>query len=138
MKFATILVAATMLGAAAAQAADTAILDRHVANMKSGNISGIVADYAPDAVIVTPAGMVTPGGVFVGKDVPKLFNVLAAPKNLPGNKTMQTSYEDLGSGATKMNWVQFKGSKDEVSGYDVFVVKGGKIAFQTVVVNAKK
>jgi hypothetical protein len=138
MKFATILVAATLLGLGAAQAADTAILDRHVANMKSGNIPGIVADYASDAVIVTPAGMASPSGVFVGKDVPKLFNVLAAPKNLPGNKTMQTSYEDLGSGTTKMTWVQFKGSKDEVSGYDIFVVRGGKIAYQTVIVNAKK
>lgn len=138
MKFATSLVAATLLSLGAAQAADTAILDRHVANMKSGNIPGIVADYASDAVIVTPAGMVSPSGVFVGKDVPKLFNVLAAPKNVPGNKTMQTSYEDLGSGATKMTWVQFKGSKDEVSGYDIFVVRGGKIAYQTVVVNSKK
>ena len=37
-----------------------------------------------------------------------------------------------------MDWVQSKGTKDEVAGYDVFVVKGGKIAFQTVIVNAKK
>jgi hypothetical protein len=137
MKFATILVATTLLGATVAQAADTAILDRHVANMKSGNIAGVVADYASDAVIVTPAGMVSPSGVFVGKDVPKLFNVLAGPKSVPGNKTMQTTYEDLGSGATKMTWVQFKGTKDEVSGYDIFVVRGGKIAYQTVIVNKK-
>ena len=106
--------------------------------MKSGNIAGIVADYAPDAVIVTPAGMVSPSGVFVGKDVPKLFNVLAAPKNVPGNKPMETKYETLGPDTTKMTWVQFKGTKDQVSGYDVFVVRGGKIAFQTVIVDAKK
>lgn len=129
---------ALLLGTAAAQAADTAILDRHVANMKSGNIDGIVADYAPDAVIVTPAGLASPNGIFVGKDARKLFGVLAAPANLPGNKTMQTRYQDLGPGVTRMEWVQFKGQKNEVSGYDVFVVKGGKIAFQTVIVNPAK
>ena len=129
---------ALLLSAAAAQAADTAILDRHVANMKSGNVDGILADYAPDAVIVTPAGMVSPNGIFVGKDARKLFSVLAAPKNLPANKTMQTSYQDLGQGTTLMKWVQMKGTKDEVSGYDVFVVRGGKIAYQAVTVNPAK
>ena len=127
--------AAALLSVTAAQAADTAILDRHVANMKSGNIPGIVADYAANAVVVTPAGMVSPSGVFVGKDVRKLFDVLASPQNVPGNKTMQTAYEDLGQGATKMTWVQFKGTPKELSGYDVFVVRGGKIAYQTVIVN---
>jgi hypothetical protein len=82
--------------------------------------------------------MVSPNGVFVGKDARKLFSVLAAPKNLPANKTMQVKYDDLGMGTTKMNWVQNKGAKDEVSGYDVFVVRGGKIAFQAVTVNPAK
>lgn len=136
MKFAAAI--ALALTVTAASAADTAILDRHVANMKSGNIDGIVADYAPDAVIVTPAGMVSPSGVFVGKDARKLFSVLAAPKNLPANKTMQTKYEDLGAGTTKMSWVQNKGTKDQVSGYDIFVVRGGKIAYQTVIVDPAK
>jgi ketosteroid isomerase-like protein len=135
-----VLVAVSLLGlgTSLSWAADTSILDRHVANMKSGNIEGILADYAPDTVIVTPAGMVSPSGVFVGKDAKKLFSVLAAPKNLPGNKTMETKYESLGPDTTRMTWVQFKGTKDQVSGYDVFVVRGGKIAFQTVIVDAKK
>jgi hypothetical protein len=136
-KIAAIL-AVSLLGLSSAFAADTSILDRHVANMKSGNIDGILTDYAPDTVIVTPAGMVSPSGVFVGKDARKLFSVLAAPKNVPGNKTMETKYESLGPDTTKMTWVQFKGTKDQVSGYDVFVVRGGKIAFQTVIVDAKK
>lgn len=138
MKFAVAAAIVLSLTVSAAQAADTAILDRHVANMKSGNVDGIMADYAADAVIVTPAGMVSPNGVFVGKDARKLFSVLAAPKNLPANKTMQTRYEDLGQGTTKMSWVQNKGTKDEVSGYDIFVVRGGKVAYQTVIVNPAK
>lgn len=134
----TLAAIAIILSVTAAQAADTVILDRHVANMKSGNVDGIVADYAPDAVIVHPAGLVSPSGVFIGKDARKLFSVLAAPKNLPANKTMQVKYEDVGPGVTKMDWVQSKGTKDELSGYDVFVVRGGKIAFQSVTINPAK
>ncbi len=137
-KIAATLVFSLLCAATSAWAADTSLLDRHVANMKSGNIDGILADYAPDTVIVIPAGMVSKNGVFVGKEARKLFNVLAAPKNLPGNKTMETSYESLAPDTTRMTWVQFKGTKDQVSGYDIFVVRGGKIAFQTVIVDARK
>jgi ketosteroid isomerase-like protein len=131
------ILAFALVGAAAAWAADasTQVIDHHVANMKSGNIDGILSDYAPDAVVVTPAGMANPSGVFVGKDTRKLFSVLAAPKNLPGNKTMQTHYTSLGADTTRMEWVQSKGTPREVSGYDVFVIRGGKIVFQAVIVN---
>ena len=37
-----------------------------------------------------------------------------------------------------MQWVQNKGTAKEVSGYDVFVTRGGKVVFQTVTINAKK
>ena len=87
---------------------------------------------------VAPAGMVTPDGVFVGKDTRKLFSVLTAKDNLPGNKSMETKYEPLGPDTTLMRWVQFKGTPKEVSGYDVFVVRGGKVVFQTVIVNPAK
>jgi len=117
--------------------ADTKVLDHHVANMKSGNLEAVLSDYAPDAVVVAP-GIVTPDGVFVGPETRKLFSVLTGKDNLPGNKTMQTKYENAGADTTIMRWVQFKGTAKEVSGYDVFVTRGGKIAFQTVVVNPAK
>jgi len=133
------VLALSLLGVSGAWADDiTKVLDHHVANMKSGNIDGVMSDYAPDAVIVHPAGLVSPSGVFIGKDARKLFSVLAAPKNLPGNKTMQTKYTSLGADTTRMDWVQFKGTAQEVSGYDVFVLRGGKVAFQAVTVNPPK
>ena len=128
----------TLLAGGAAQAADTKILDRHVANMKMGNPDGVLADYAPDAVIVTPAGMITPSGVFVGAEARKLFSVLTDKDHVSGNKTMQTRYETLGAVTTKMSWVQYKGTPKEVSGYDIFVVRGGKVVFQSVIVDAAK
>jgi hypothetical protein len=126
-----------LLGTGAA-AADTKILDHHVANMKTGNLDGVLSDYAPDAVVVTPAGMITPDGVFVGSETRKLFSVLTDKDHLPGNKTMQTRYEKVSPDTTVMHWVQFKGTAKEVSGYDVFVVRSGKVAFQTVIVDAAK
>jgi hypothetical protein len=139
LKISSAVLAFSLLGAGAAWAADiTKVIDHHVANMKSGNVDGVLSDYAPDAVVVTPAGMVSPSGVFVGKDTSKLFNVLAGPKNVPGNKTMQTRYTSLGADTERMDWVQFKGTAQEISGYDVFVIRGGKIVFQTVIVTPKK
>lgn len=128
----------TLLMAGTAYAADTKVLDHHVANMKSGNLEEVLSDYAPDAVVVTTPSMVTPNGVFVGKDTRKLFSVLTSKDNLPGNKTMEAKYEALGPDTTLMRWVQFKGTPKEVSGYDVFVVRASKIVFQTVVVTPAK
>jgi hypothetical protein len=138
--YAVILSTFLMAGATlpAFAAADTKVLDHHVANMKSGNLEAVLSDYSPDAVVVTPAGMVTPDGVFVGQEVRSLFRVLTGKDNLPGNKTMQTRYQSAGADTSIMHWVQFKGTPKEVSGYDVFVVRGGKIVFQSVTVNASK
>src|SRR3954468_19377498 len=77
--------------------ADTKVLDHHVANMKSGNLEAVLSDYSPDAVVVTPAGMITPDGVFVGPDTRTLFRVLTSKDNLPGNKTMQVKYRNAGA-----------------------------------------
>jgi len=132
----TLLTAGAALPALAA--ADTKVLDHHVANMKSGNLEAVLSDYSPDAVIVTPAGMVTPDGVFVGPEARTLFRVLTGKDNLPGHKTMQTRYQSAGADTSIMHWVQFKGTPKEISGYDVFVVRSGKIVFQSVTVNPAK
>lgn len=132
----TLLTAGSALPALAG--ADTKVLDHHVANMKSGNLEAVLSDYSPYAVVVVPAGMVTPDGVFVGAETRTLFRFLTNKDNLPGNKTMQTRYQSVGSDTSIMHWVQFKGTAKEVSGYDVFVTRDGKIMFQTVVVNPPK
>jgi hypothetical protein len=136
MLAATALLCASVLPALAA--ADTKVLDHHVANMKSGNLEAVLSDYSPDAVVVTPAGMITPDGVFVGSETRTLFRVLTSKDNLPGSKTMQVKYRSAGADTSIMDWVQYKGTAKEVSGYDVFVVRGGKIVFQVVTVKAKK
>ena len=138
MKILYAAIAFALLGASAATAAGNKVLDHHVTHMKTGNLEEVLADYAPDAVIVTPAGMISPNGVFIGKDARKLFSVLTSKDNLPGNKTMQVTYESLSPDTTLMRWLQFKGTPKQVSGYDVFVIRGNKIVFQSVTVDAKK
>ena len=138
MKIVYAAIAFALLGASAAFAADNKVLDHHVTHMKTGNLAEVLSDYAPDAVIVTPAGMISPNGVFIGKDARKLFSVLTSKESLPGNKTMQVTYESLAPDTTLMRWVQYKGTPKQVSGQDVFVIRGNKIVFQTVSVDAKK
>jgi hypothetical protein len=113
----------------------TQVMDHHVANMKSGNTEGVLSDYAPDAVVVAPPALAGNGGVFVGKDTRKLFSVLTDKDHVPGNKTMKTRYDSVAPDTAIMHWVQFQGTAQEASGYDVFVVRGGKIVFQTVTVS---
>ena len=114
------------------------VLEHHVAQMKTGDLEAVLSDYAPNAVVVTPAGAMSPNGVFIGKDTRKLFTILTSKENLPGNKTMQVTYESLAPDTTLMRWVQFKGTPKQISGYDVFVIRGGKIVFQTVSIDPPK
>jgi ketosteroid isomerase-like protein len=100
---------------------------------KAGDVSAIIADYADDAVLVTPSGMASPGGIYVGKmHVREFFTWLASPPILPGVKTMETSTERVTPDVIIMRWTQFKGTPKEVNGRDVFVIRHGKIAFQSV------
>jgi ketosteroid isomerase-like protein len=128
----------SILAAGGAAADDTKVLDHHVANMKAGNLEGVLSDYAPDAVVVTPSGLANASGVFVGADTRKLFSVLTDKDHVPGNKTMRTRYESAGPDTTLMYWVQFKGTAKQVAGHDVFVVRGGKVVFQSVTVDPGK
>jgi ketosteroid isomerase-like protein len=135
---ASAVILALSLSAGSAIAADTKVLDHHVANMKTGNLDGVLSDYAPDAVVVVPPGLANANGVFVGPETRKLFSVLTDKDNLPGIKTMQTRYESAGPDTTVMHWVQFKGTPKEVTGHDVFVVRSGKVVFQSVTVDPAK
>jgi len=137
MKIATAAFAFVLLSSGAAMA-DTKVLEHHVAQMKTGNLEAVLSDYAPNAVIVTPPGAMSKSGVFIGKDARTLFGILTNKENLPGNKTMQVSYENLGPDTTLMRWVQYKGTPKQLSGHDVFVVRGGKIVFQTVSIDPPK
>ena len=128
-----------------AQQTAQAVLDRHVVGVKQGNVDMVMADYADDAVLITPHGIV-PGqtdvagnNVFAGKaNVRKFFVVLADKDHLADVKTMEATYQSLGSDVTLMHWVQYKGTPKEVRGTDTWVIRNGKILFQMVAVQPAK
>lgn len=141
----TATIAISLFGMSAAWAGtDMAarVLDRHVAAMKKGDLAGVMADYADDAVVIAPHG-IGPGraagplwDVFPGKaNASKLFAVLTDRNHVGANRTMRTRYDMRSHGVTLMHWVQNPGTAQQVSGTDIFVIRDGKIAFQDVTIN---
>jgi len=132
------------LSAAATFSADSAqaVLDRHVAAMKAGNLNAVMADYADNTLVIAPHG-IAPGqtnvagnDVFSGKaNARKLFAVLTDKDHNPGAKAMTVSYEQRGNDVTLMHWVQFKGKPEQVSGTDTWIIRGGKVIAQIVAVD---
>ena len=131
------------LSATASFAADSAqaVLDRHVAAMKAGNLDAVMADYADNTLVIAPHG-IAPGqtnvagnDVFSGKkNIRKFFAVLTDKAHNPAFKTMTSSLESRGNDVTLMHWMQNKGKPDQVSGTDTWVIRGGKVITQVVAV----
>lgn len=118
------------------------ILDRHVAAMKAGDLAAVMADYADNALVIAPHGIVSGEtdmagfNVFDGKDnISRLFAVLTNKDNAAGMASMTTTYEPRGNDVTLMHWVQFAGTLQELSGTDVFVIRDGKVISQAVLVS---
>jgi hypothetical protein len=101
-----------------------------------------MADYAPNAVVVTPPGLMPSAhpaspGVFIGTDeVRKVFVVLTNKDNIGPVRSMVSHIEPLPQGVAILHWVQFSGTPKQVSGEDVFTVRDGKIISQFITVEA--
>ena len=122
--------------AAAPEATSTATMEevvaRHVTAVKAGDVDAVMADYADDAILVSPPGMINPQGTFVGKDkVREFFVWLATPEVLPAAQSMVTTNEIVGPNTLLFRWTQFPGTPQELKGFDIFVFRGDKIVFQT-------
>ena len=122
-----------------------AILDRHEKTMKAGDLEGVMADYADNAVLLAPAGVVAGEtdraglNVLIGKDnVRKFFAVLTNAENNPAVKSMSATYDIRDDGTALMHWAQWPGTEKEVSGTDVWIIRDGKVVSQTVLVNPPK
>jgi ketosteroid isomerase-like protein len=136
----------SLFWAVAAQAADRTpeqVVKDHVASMKTANVDAVMRDYAPDAVVITPPGLVptqqpaTGPGVYSGiANARKVFVVLTGSGSIAGIRAMETTVEPLGGDVALLRWVQFRGTPQQVSGTDVFVVRGGKVVVQDIVVDA--
>jgi len=140
MKKMTIMLALPLgLGGVSATCAATPsqVVEHHVAVMKKGDLAAIMGDYAANTVVIAPPGLVrgqSPKGVgvFVGGDARRVFATLTDKDHHPGVRTMETSVSPGGPDVARLKWVQFKGTPQQVSGEDIFVVRGGKITYQAI------
>ena len=124
--------AAPAVAAETSEADMKAVLDRHVTNVKAGNVDGVLADYTDDATLVLMPGDLAAKGALVGKtEVRKFFTWLASPEVLPGAQSMVVTTEKLGPNTMYFGFTQWPGTPKEVKGYDIYVFREGKILFQT-------
>lgn len=133
-----VLAAALTLTATAALAASTPaqVVAHHVDAIKKGDLNGVMADYADNAVVVTPPGLMpsvpkADPGTFAGKnEVRKVFVLLTDKNHLPDVQSMVADIESRGDSVAILHWVQHKGQPNQVAGEDIFLVRDGKVLFQ--------
>lgn len=102
------------------------IVAHHLSAAASGDIDGLVADYADTAVVITPGGK-TRGTAALHKMFEGIFG--GAPGSHAPLEVQQKFFtREIGYIA----WVQNAGKPEEVRGSDTFIVRKGKIVAQTV------
>ena len=133
-----LLLVLAMSGVVSLHAAEDArtLAQRHVDVIRTGDVDKLVADYADDAVALTPPGLfssrpVSEEGIASGKaEIRKLFELLCGPKFFTAVKGMDARIEKVSDTIAILHWIQFKGTPQQLSGMDVFVTKNGKITMQ--------
>jgi ketosteroid isomerase-like protein len=106
------------------------VFDDHMAALESGDISKIMADYADDAILISPSG------ALVGKAA-----IQAAFENMiQGSPNIKFTGQDIVEGDTLLTiWSAQCDTATMPQGMDTFVIRDGKIQRQTAwfVVNPK-
>ena len=107
------------------------VLDHHLKCLAGGDLAGIVADYAPDAVLITPPGFFSsdgilrgPGGAVAG------FRLLLGEFGKPGASFEMKEIVVDGDYAYIV-WSADTPDHRFDFGSDTFVIKNGKIVAQT-------
>jgi len=120
-------------------------VERHIKGMQTANMDMAVETYAEDAIVMTPPGAFPPGtkslapGIAIGKsEIRKFFTSLVSQDHGAAAKGMVWQLDTAPQGGIIMHWTQLKGTPQQVDGIDVFMVRDGKILFQSIGLNAPK
>jgi len=134
----------TSVASQAAARTPVKVVEDHVAAMKTGDLELIMKDYDENTVVITPQGLVadqapsTGPGVYSGIDnARKVFATLTNEQNIGPVSSMVTRVEPHGDDGAFLYWTQLKGTPQEASGTDVFVVRNDKVVFQDIIPDAK-
>jgi hypothetical protein len=100
------------------------VFEHHGGVLVAGDLEGIVSDYADDAIVITPDGIVR------GKDgVRKTFERLLGDLPSADWELLTTHFED------DILFLEWKATSEKVKaedGIDTFVFRDGQIRVQTV------
>ena len=102
------------------------VLARHWRDFKAGDVDSILADYAPDALVITPHA--TRKGV---GQIREAFKEMFAGIMPPDTSTTKLEKEVVEG---ELAFIVWSGSSDKYSipfATDTFLVRGGKIVRQT-------
>ena len=107
------------------------VLDHHLACLAAGDIDGIVADYAPDAVLITPPGHFTADGILRGPvGAEQGFRALLKELAQPGS-AFQMDQVTVEGDYAYITWRAETPDNLYEFGSDTFVMRDGKIVAQT-------
>ena len=103
----------------------TDVLKRHLQCFGTSDLDGILADYAPDAVLFTPQG------VLKGTDtIMPFFKVVFAEFGEPGT-SFELKQQSIEGDYAYIVWAAETGDNVYEFATDTFVVRNGKIAAQS-------
>lgn len=105
--------------------ATKAVIESHLKSFGEGDLAGILADYAPDAVLFTPSGPLRGVG-----EIRTLFEAMVAEFAKPG-ATFALSLLDVAGDHAYIVWEAETADNVYELGTDTFVVKDGKICAQS-------
>ena len=103
----------------------TEVLDRHIKCFGEGDLNGILADYAPGAIVFTPDGPLK------GLDaIRPFFQKLIAEFGQPGT-TFNMTHRTIEGDFAYVIWTAETADNVYEMGTDTMVVRDGKIAAQS-------
>jgi uncharacterized protein (TIGR02246 family) len=102
-----------------------AVVNHHLQAFGAGDLHGVVADYAADAVMIVPTG------VLRGVDgIRPLFQAMIAEFAKPGSR-FELKQQVVEGDVAYICWLAETADNTYELGTDTFIVRDGKIATQT-------
>ena len=107
------------------------VLDHHLKCLAAGDLEGIVADYAPDVVLITPPGHFSSDGILRGTAGAELgFRTLLRELGEP-DASFKMEHVSIEGDYAYIVWRAETRDNIYDFGSDTFVIRNGKIVAQT-------
>ena len=107
------------------------VLDRHLKCLGAGDLAGFLADYASDVVVFRPLGFAGAGGIARGlAEARPAFAALFAEFS-PGSTRFEVRQQEIEGDYAYILWEAETAENIYEVGSDTYVIKGGKIVFQS-------